>query len=262
MTTKEYIASGKLEMYVLGHLSDQENIEIAKLSRSDSQLNEEIEKIESAIIQLTSAVSPTLSSEMTDALISAQTSSVTKLEKKKRTNWAAIAGWTLSLLLLSAVAYFGYENHKLMDNQIKNQDAKTAVLVEIDSINQLEKRNESIINLLRFPDTQKYLLESEDNSTDVTATLFYNHNELKVFLDLSSLPILGQGEIYQLWTVIETEEKLLYNSIFINEDSKKEISNLYLLDGITADRFVLSIETNSSAIEPSAIRFIQKEKRL
>ena len=72
MTTKEYMASGKLEMYVLGHLSDQENMEIAQLSRADSELNLEIEKIESAIIQLTSTVSPTLSSEMMDAIVGAQ----------------------------------------------------------------------------------------------------------------------------------------------------------------------------------------------
>ncbi len=262
MTTKEYIASGRLEMYVLGHLTAEENIEIGKLRREDSEINLEIEKIESAIIQLTSAVSPTLSSEMTDAIISAQTPHSTKLEKKKRTNWAAIMGWTSSLLLLLAAAYFGYENYGLMETHSKSQNEKAAMLVENDSIKQLELRNESLVELLRLAETQKHLLESEDNSTDVTATLFYNHNELTAILDLSNLPVLGQAEVYKLWTVTETEEKLLYNSVFINKDPEIEKSNLYLLDGITADSFVLSIETDTNAIEPSAIRFIQKEKKL
>lgn len=262
MTTKEYIASGKLEMYVLGHLSEQENIEIAKLSREDSELNLEIQKIENAIIELTSAVSPTLSSEMMDAIISAQSPSFTKLEKKKKTNWAAILGWTSALLLLLTATYFGYENFGLMESQVKNQKEKAIIAVEMDSIKSAGIRNERIVELLRLPTTQKYLLESEDNSTDVTATLFYNHNELTAILDLANLPTLGQGELYKLWTVTETEEKLLYNSVFINEDSKKETSNLYLLEGIMSDRFVLSIETDSTTAEPSAIRFIQKEKQL
>lgn len=262
MTTKEYIASGKLEMYVLGHLSEQENIEISKLCREDSELNLEINKIESAIIELTAAVSPALSSEMMDAIIAAQTPSSIKLEKKKRTNWAAIIGWIFSLVLLVAAAYLGYENYGLMENQAKNQNKEAALLVETDSIQQIGIRNESILKLLILPTTQKYLLESEDNSTDVTATIFYNHNELTAILDLANLPVLGQGEVYKLWTVTETEEKLLYNSVFINDNSKLEMSNLSLLDGITSDRFILSIETDKNAIEPSAIRFIQKEKQL
>ena len=258
MTTKELIASGKLEMYVLGHLSEQENIEIAKLSREDSALNLEIEKIESAIIQLTSAVSPTLSSELMDAIISAQTSKDIKSAKKKRTNWAAILGWTSTLFLLLAAAYLGYENFELTETQVRDQKEKVLMSVETDSIKQIGIRNEKIIELLRLPATQKYVLESEDNSTDVTATLFYNHNELIALLDLSGLPVLGKGEVYKLWTVTETEEKLLYNSIFMNEDSKKDMSTLYLIDGVTADKFILSIETDSIAVEPSAIRFVQK----
>ncbi len=262
MTTKEYIASGRLEMYVLGHLSTEENIEIAKLRRSDSELHLEIDKIESAIIQLTSAVSPTLSSEMMDAIVSAQTPKVLELEKKKRTNWAAIIGWTTCLLLLLAAVYFGYENYGLIETQTKSDNAKAAMLIQTDSIKQAGIRNESLLELLRLPATQKYILESEDNSTDVSATLFYNHNELTAIFDLSDLPALGHGEVYQLWTLTETEEKLLYHSIFINDDLEKDKSKLYLLDGITADWFVLSIETDMNAIEPSAIRFIQKEKQL
>lgn len=260
MTTKEYILSGKLEMYVLGHLSEQENIEISKLCREDSELNLEIKKIESAVIELTKSVSPTLSSEIMDAIICAQNPQNSKILYKKKTNWAAMLGWTSSIILLLAAAYFGYENFGLIEKQTKIEDAKSEMLVEIDSIKKSKIRSEKIIDLLTLPATTKYILESEDNSTDVTATLFYNHNELVAILDLENLPILGREEVYQLWTVTETEEQLLYKSVFINDDFNKELNNLMLLDGITSDRFVLSIETDINAIEPSAIRFIQKEK--
>lgn len=262
MTTKEYIASGKLEMYVLGHLSEQENFAVAKLRRADSEINLEIDKIEAAIIQLTATLSPTVSSEMMDAMISNQTAKSSKLEKKKETNWSAILGWSFCLLLLLTATYFGYENSSLIEYQVKSQKEKTALLAETDSIKQQSVRTETILNFLKLPATQKQILESEDNSTDVTATLFYNHNELTAILDLANLPVLGQGEVYQLWSVTETEQELLYNSVFIKDFSKKESNNLYLLDGVTADRFVLSIETDSNTVEPSPIRFIQKENYL
>ena len=122
-------------------------------------------------------------------------------------------------------------------------------------------QSEKIIDLLRLATTQKFILESEDNSTDVSATLFYNHNELTAILDLDNLPVLGQGEVYQLWTITETEQKLLYTSIFIKEESKDDVSTLVVLDGITSNKFVLSIETAKDALEPSAIRFINKENQ-
>ena len=260
MTIKEYIASGKLEMYVLGHLSEQENMEIAKLSRENSELNLEINRIESAIIELTAAVSPTLSSEMMDAIVSAHTPKFSELAKKKRTNWAAITGWTVCLLLLLAGAYLGNEHFNLMEMQTESQQKEAVIKVETDSIKASAYRNQRIVELLRLPDTNKYHLESEDNSTDIIATLFYNYNELTAILDLSTLPDLGPSEIYQLWTITVTEEKLLYNSIYIHEDSKKSNDNLYIIDGVTSGTFVLSIETDVEAIEPSAIRFIHKEK--
>lgn len=261
MTTKEYIGSGKLEMYVLGHLSEDENILISQLSREDSELNLEIKKIESAIIELTATVSPTLSSEMMDAIVSAQAPNRKAVESKKRTNWAAIVGWLCSLLLLLTAGYFGYENFGLTENQTKIQSEKARLITEIDSIKQSKMQSEKIIDLLRLATTQKFILESEDNSTDVSATLFYNHNELTAILDLDNLPVLGQGEVYQLWTITETEQKLLYTSIFIKEESKDDVSTLVVLDGITSNKFVLSIETAKDALEPSAIRFINKENQ-
>ena len=259
MKTSEYISSGRLEMYVLGHLSEQENIEIAQLRRTDPEFNLEITKIQSAIIKLTAAVAPTLSSEMIDAIVSTQTPSNTKVETKKRTNWAAISGWTLSFLLLLGAAFVGFEYTKFTENQNKSQQTMTAAQVESDSINELRVRNDLIINLLRLPATTKYILKSEDNSTDVTATLFYNHNELTAILDLSNLPILGQEEVYQLWIVTNTEEGVLYKSVFVSEVGTKESTTLNIINGISAESLMLSIETDSAAVEPSAIRFIPNE---
>lgn len=49
-TSKEYIDSGILEMYVLGLTTDEENIEITKQSEVNSEIAEEIERITENLI--------------------------------------------------------------------------------------------------------------------------------------------------------------------------------------------------------------------
>ena len=61
MDTNTYIASGKLELYVYGLLTEAENIEIAQLAKEHSEINDEIIAIEKAIVALSTGFSPFLS---------------------------------------------------------------------------------------------------------------------------------------------------------------------------------------------------------
>ncbi len=58
METKEYIASGILELYVYGLLSEAENIEIAEKAKQYPEIEQEIIAIEKSIVALSSSFSP------------------------------------------------------------------------------------------------------------------------------------------------------------------------------------------------------------
>jgi mannose-6-phosphate isomerase-like protein (cupin superfamily) len=50
-STKEYIESGILEMYVLGHTSEVENLEIQHMANTHPEIRDEIESISESLIQ-------------------------------------------------------------------------------------------------------------------------------------------------------------------------------------------------------------------
>ena len=59
-SSKEYIESGILELYVLGLTSVEENLEIAKLIETNSEIAEEIERITENLIQHSESNAPDL----------------------------------------------------------------------------------------------------------------------------------------------------------------------------------------------------------
>ena len=55
MNIKDYIASGILELYIAGSLSEKENEEVYAAIQENPTLLAEVESIEKAIVQLTAA---------------------------------------------------------------------------------------------------------------------------------------------------------------------------------------------------------------
>ena len=58
MDINEYIASGILELYVAGTLSEKENAEVHAMVQKHPELLTELEKIEKTVESLTSSVAP------------------------------------------------------------------------------------------------------------------------------------------------------------------------------------------------------------
>ena len=61
MNTREYIASGTLELYVFGKLSEEENRNVQEMANEFPEVKQEIESIEQAVINLSYSVAPNLS---------------------------------------------------------------------------------------------------------------------------------------------------------------------------------------------------------
>ena len=58
MTVKEYRASGILELYVAGVLTEQETQEVAAMVQKHPEIKAEVVEIEAAIVKLTAATAP------------------------------------------------------------------------------------------------------------------------------------------------------------------------------------------------------------
>jgi mannose-6-phosphate isomerase-like protein (cupin superfamily) len=60
-TIEEYINSGIIELYVMGMTTDEENIEIARLSKENIEIKNEIEAIENILQHTSQSIAPEIS---------------------------------------------------------------------------------------------------------------------------------------------------------------------------------------------------------
>ena len=58
MDVEKYLASGILELYIAGILSEKENLEIANYAKEYPEIQKEIEAIEASILALSKKASP------------------------------------------------------------------------------------------------------------------------------------------------------------------------------------------------------------
>ncbi|NNE77993.1 MAG: anti-sigma factor, partial [Pricia sp.] len=58
MEVDKYIASGILELYVAGALTEEENMEVFQYAREYPEIHQEILAIEAAVLDLTKSVAP------------------------------------------------------------------------------------------------------------------------------------------------------------------------------------------------------------
>ena len=142
METKEYIASGILELYVYGLLSEAENIEIAEKAKQHPEIEQEIIAIEKSIVALSSSFSPFQSVANYEKIknqLALKHGKVIEMQPQKK--WTPYLGWAAAAVLFVGI---GFQYFKL------NETQKTIVVVanEKKKIEQefsvLDKKNKAI----------------------------------------------------------------------------------------------------------------------
>ncbi|NNC69413.1 MAG: anti-sigma factor [Flavobacteriaceae bacterium] len=205
MNIKEYIDSGILELYVAGILSEKENEEVHKALLQYSELEKEVEAIESAIMTLTSAVSPQDAKGLFDNIIG-ELPSDEKDNKvitidKPRSNWLTYTGWAASLFLTGGLIYTLVQNNNLkvkIDTAEQNQQ-----ILE----NTIEKANleladsKQLITVLRDKDIIGVPLGGQVASPDAYAKVYWDQKTNSIYLDAQGLPDPPEGKVYQVWSL-------------------------------------------------------------
>ena len=127
MNIEEYIASGILELYVAGSLSEKENEEVHAAIQKHPELMAEVESIENAILQLTAA---TYQGEISsfDSLKNQLVQNESKIIPiQKSSNWKFISGWAAAVLLGSVLVYNISQNNQSTSEIVANRKVTDSV---------------------------------------------------------------------------------------------------------------------------------------
>lgn len=199
MNTKDYIASGILELYVAGSLSEKENEEVHAKILKNPELLAEVQSIEKAIVQLTAAAKKDAKYSFDDIKnqLKVNEPKVISIAKPK-TNWLQYSGWAASLLIGSILVFTLSQN-----NQLKNQVAleKQQLEAQIDSASTNLAAAEKLIEIFRDKDIISIPLAGQNVSPTSYAKVYWDKKTNSICLDAKGLPEPPKGKVYQVWSL-------------------------------------------------------------
>ena len=199
MNIKEYIASGILELYVAGSLSEKENEQVHAAIKEHPELLAEVQSIEKAIIALTAAAKKDdvySFNDIKNKLESTKTK-VISIDKPKN-NWWQYAGWVASVIIGSFLVFTISEN-----NSLKEQVAKEKEQLEL----QIEKASnslaeaEKLLTIFRNKDIISVPLAGQKVSPNSYAKVYWDKKTNSIYLDAKGLPEPPKGKVYQVWSL-------------------------------------------------------------
>ncbi|MET2984029.1 anti-sigma factor [Aureibaculum conchae] len=205
MEIKEYIASGILELYVAGVLSEKENREVFAMVQKHPEIAKEVAEIEAAVLKLTAATAPTsnTSFQKIKAKISDANTNEPKVVQlaKKSTNWLSYTGWAAAVLLLGGFIWTMVQNNNL-STQLKSAELEKQQLEEqIFKANSSLAETKKLNTILRDKDILAVPLGGQTVSPNSYAKVYWNKSDNQVYVDVQGLPDPPAGKVYQVWSL-------------------------------------------------------------
>ncbi|MEH0158242.1 anti-sigma factor [Limibacter armeniacum] len=204
MKIEDYIASGILELYVLGDLNENEMKEVEEMRKKHPAIAQEIERIEADFLHISQKNSVKAPEHIKHQILSKIKNTEGKTipliqSKKTGTSVWWKASVAASLLLLAVSTYFTFyykDKYEDVQLQVDNLMAEKAVMA------QRLKKASNDLSLALDPSYQRILLGGTgEQEHKQQLTVYWNPNNTKVFVSLKELPPPPEGKQYQLWAI-------------------------------------------------------------
>lgn len=209
MDIKQYIASGVLELYLLGRLSPEEAREVEANALQYPEIRAEMDEIELALESYALANSAPLPAGMLDKLLDeidrpppADTPPPKPpVERGGGSSLGSIGPW----LLAGVMAVGGFYLYNQGQNQADQYRSLQQQFIELEEDcgeqqTELAEARDQII-ALSDPATRQVLLNGTDNAPDSKAFVYYNPEDRKTLFAAANLPEPPAGKQYQLWAI-------------------------------------------------------------
>lgn len=272
MDSKEYIASGIIERYVLGSVSDQERREVECMSSIYPELKEELLSIQSTIESYIESIAVEPPASLKGIILEAirnveQESSVNVkpvqaeskvISKKEETKvvqlkprsflkWAAAAA--IIPIIGIGVMYFGERNSRIdLTDQLARVEAKTQANFK-DSLSDLQSlltQSEEYQALIFDKSTKEILLAGTEISPESKARVFWSSERKEFCLVSDQLPDPTSGKQYQLWAIASDVPVDL--GVF---DMSVRCTNLQKIDLENIQAFAITLEKEGGSSTPT-----------
>lgn len=218
MNIKDYIASGILESYVLGEVSDQERSEVEANLLRYPELREELAKIEEAqeALLMRTAIKPPArvkdklfgEIDRNDGTIEqhkAPAARVIPLEASSAKWWKLATAASVSVAVITSYLALNYKGElqntrERLDNLIaQNQQ----IAQDYNTVNQRLDKIESTIRIIDNPSYRRIILKGTDAAKGSLASVYWNESTSEVYLSVQQLRDISKDQQFQLWAIVD-----------------------------------------------------------
>ncbi|MGD1945480.1 MAG: anti-sigma factor domain-containing protein [Croceivirga sp.] len=252
MDVKKYIASGILELYVAGELSEEQNLEVHQYALQYPEIKTEIEAIESAVLELTKSVSPGLSSKSFEN-VKKQLGHVIPLEpeaSRPRAPFTSYIGWAASILFALGALWLYFENTALTSEIEVVTQEKQSLEEEIKRNRNAIVNSKELLNALRAQSVEVIALGGQTVAPDAYAKVYWNKGNQSLYVDAQGLPKPPTGYAYQLWSL--TLNPLTPTSIGLLEKFAENEEQIFEFDNPNAsEAFGITLEPEGGSESPT-----------
>ncbi len=251
MDIEKYIASGILELYVAGALSDAENIDIQAYADAHPEIQQEIEAIEAAILQLTKSTSPGMPNTAFEVIKKRSNPDVVSLTTKKPV--FTYLGWAASLLFAAGMLWMYLEKDKLSTSIQLVEEERQTLEEQLDGLKETladKEQTERILQELRSKEIEVVALGGQNVAPTSYAKVYWNKKERKVYVDGKGLPEPPEGYDYQVWSL--TLQPLTPTSIGVLSNFKGNSTHIFeLKNDNTSEAFGITLEPKGGSETPN-----------
>jgi anti-sigma-K factor RskA len=254
MEMEEYIASGTLEFYVFGLLTEDENREVQKMADAHQEVKAEILSIEKAVINLSYSVAPHLSAanyeRIRKQLIEKHNdtnSRVVQLEPKR--GIAPYLGWAAAVVFMFGMGFQYYKNTEAT----KQVQAATAQKSKFEQLLANSEKNnndkDKVLGVLRDNATSIVSLAGQQAAPQAYAKVYVNKSKKQIYVDLAGLPEPPKGKVYQVWAL--KLDPLTPTSIGVIADKNANYGILQVDNNDAAQAFGITLEPAGGSPTPT-----------
>ncbi len=275
MNVPEYIASGILESYVLGAVSEQERREVNCLSAIYPEVKEELDQLTLALEQyaLLNSVEPP--AELKNSIMAqldftkpapeaiVRPMPVFRNESAEepgpsytyKLSWMVAA--TIGLLVLGFSFYLFSQLSTAQQSVAALRSKNESMETDLNQLRVRQQHDQDLVALLSQPGTQVIKLTGNEKAPTGNMNVYWNARSQQVAVDVAAMPDLPADQQYQLWSLVDG--KPIDAGVF---EAGKAIGSLQRLNRAIgrADAFAVTIEKRGGSPTPNLSNLVAMVK--
>lgn len=255
MEVDEYIASGILELYVAGLLTEDENLEVQQQAAEHAKVNDEILAIEAAVLELTRIAAPEYTKrkgfdDLKSRIGEQDDVTVVKLPTEEASSWNRYIGWAAAILFGAGLAWFYVQNDKLKSEVRMVNDQNEVLEQQIFEARGSLENSQELLESLRDRNVTVVALGGQEVAPDSYAKAYWNKEENKVLIDAKGLPEPPEGMVYQVWSL--KMDPLTPTSVGLLEDFADDENKVFTLNNPNeSEAFGITLEPDGGSEGPT-----------